>query len=50
MGRTCKRCGKPIRQSEHSTVVYCSEKCSCPTEEDFRKWKDRGASRAGEDR
>lgn len=37
--RTCQRCGKAIRSSEHPHVIYCSEKCSRPTVEDFMRWK-----------
>jgi endogenous inhibitor of DNA gyrase (YacG/DUF329 family) len=36
--RSCLRCGRPIHESEFSGVKYCSEKCSQPTVQDFRKW------------
>lgn len=37
--RSCFRCGHPIRRSEHANVIYCSEKCSAPTVEDFYRLK-----------
>ena len=41
--RECKRCGRPIRQSDLPNIKYCSELCSRPTVEDFERAKrERG--------
>jgi endogenous inhibitor of DNA gyrase (YacG/DUF329 family) len=39
--RTCKRCGKKIHKSEHSNVIYCSERCSRPTVAEFKAGRER---------
>lgn len=37
MKRACKRCGRNISLAEHLNVVYCSEKCSRPTVQEFEQ-------------
>lgn len=37
--RKCNRCGKRISKAEHPNVIYCSERCSRPTVQEFQAHK-----------
>jgi endogenous inhibitor of DNA gyrase (YacG/DUF329 family) len=43
--RQCVRCGRKIRKEEHPNVIYCSEKCSRPTVQEFERHQQEVAVR-----